>query len=226
MLTRTFFYIFFIFLMSAPGVAHSKSVYVVDRLQITMRTGPSAENKIIGMLPSDTRVQVVAQPEKSEDWLYVQKEDGVNGWILKRFVSDETPKSIRLQRLQKENKKLRESSKKAREKAAMIEQQYKELRNTFTNQEKDLNTVRKEYDQLFSEAGHVIEIKEKFNTSEKNLQNTQKQIQQLEQENEDLRNSTRLRWFLSVSVVLFFAWLIGFATGRLQKRRRSQSLSL
>ena len=72
------------FIIFGIAFSYAQTVYVIDEFEVTMRTGPSIENKIIVMLPTGTKLQVI---EEKGDWVLVRSPIGREGWVLKRYVS-------------------------------------------------------------------------------------------------------------------------------------------
>ena len=48
---------------SGTSALYAQTVYIVDSFKVTMRTGPSNENKIISMLPSGTKLEIMEEKE-------------------------------------------------------------------------------------------------------------------------------------------------------------------
>ena len=84
--------------------AQAESMYVTDVLKVTLRTGPSTDNKIIKMVESGQKIAVI---EPGQEWSLVRLDDGNEGWILNRYmISDETNK-IKLVKLESKHSKLK-----------------------------------------------------------------------------------------------------------------------
>jgi SH3 domain protein len=79
--------------------------YVTDNFRVTLRTGPSTENKILAMIPSGPSVAI---PDSREDWSYVRIVGAVQGWVLSRFLVDRPLGKTRARSLMEENARLRE----------------------------------------------------------------------------------------------------------------------
>ncbi len=69
-------------------LVYAEDRYVIDKLQITFRTGPGNDRKIISLLNSDQKVEVL---EPSGDWVKVRLQNGKEGWVLQRYLTTETP---------------------------------------------------------------------------------------------------------------------------------------
>jgi SH3 domain protein len=111
------FCVFFGFIFG-QGIGLAETMYVTDRLYLSLRSVADPEHPAIALLPSDTKVEVL---ETEKDWAKVRLEDGRTGWVMKRFLVEDLPKSfiigdlkrevesrdVILERLQAENASLR-----------------------------------------------------------------------------------------------------------------------
>lgn len=200
--------------------------YVSDSFEITLRTGPSIENKIIAMPSSGQPFEVLGS---EGDWSHVRmvKADGdsVEGWVLTRYVSTRLPWEVQAKTLSAENASLKE-------KLAHVE---KEL-NEATNRERDLTRQLKErsealqraradYDSLKSRAADYLKLEAAYTENRSTLQTAQADVQRLTEEIRKSRYSQRNRWFLTGALVLLVGLMIGLVIGRQQKRRRTSLYS-
>ena len=201
---------------------YAETVYVDDEMfEITMRTGPSSENKIIAMLATGSRLEVL---EEKEGWLLVRTGDDKEGWIVKRYSSKELPKKVQIQRLQKKYDDAAKKLEAAAEKASVLEKENRELHQTMSTNHEELVQVKSNYTTLSMDAKNVIELKKNFTEATNGLNRARQEIEELKQENAELRSSTRLMWFLSGGGVVVGSWLVGFVMGRIKRKRRTQSL--
>ena len=65
----------------ATGLA--ETMYVTDRLYLSLRKGPGLGEPSLSVLVSDTKVEVV---ETERDWARVKLEDGRTGWVMRKFL--------------------------------------------------------------------------------------------------------------------------------------------
>jgi len=85
----------------ATGLA--ETMYVTDRLYLSLRKGPGLGEPSLSVLVSDTKVEVV---ETERDWARVKLEDGRTGWVMRKFLVADLPKPIIIEQLKEElNKK-------------------------------------------------------------------------------------------------------------------------
>ena len=166
--------------------------YVTDWFRISLRRGPSIENKILKFLPSGLPVEVL---ESQEGWNRVRllegeegalegEEGALEGWVLSRYLVTRLPWKNQAMSLREENARLKE-------KIARIDEEWAK--------------------KVHRELGNTMQLKE-------NHEATLKTVQRLTKENESLRSSQRKKWFVTGALVLLCGLMIGLLAG---KRRSS-----
>lgn len=75
----------------------AQTMYVTDRLYLSLRSEPDPELPAITLLPSDTEVEVLSTEGQ---WAQVKLSDGRTGWVMKRFLVEDVPKSVMIEELQ------------------------------------------------------------------------------------------------------------------------------
>jgi len=209
------------FILFGIAFSYAQTVYVIDEFEVTMRTGPSIENKIIAMLPTGTKLQVI---EEQGDWVLVRSPTGMEGWVLKRYASVETPKKIIIDQLHKKYEDALKNLEIETEKALMFEKENKELRVALNTSQEKLERVKQDYTSLITESKDFLKLKKEHTINFANLRKATSELEQLRKENEELRSSTNIIWFLSGAAVVIVSWLIGYVMGKINRRSRSHSL--
>lgn len=95
-------------LCSMVQTSWANKAYVTDWFRISLRRGPSIENKILKFLPSGLPVEVL---ESQEGWNRVrllEDENGLEGWVLSRYLVTRLPWEIQASSLREENARLKE----------------------------------------------------------------------------------------------------------------------
>jgi SH3 domain protein len=91
-----------------PTPAEAEKAYVTDFFEITLRTGPSTENKVLSVISTGQPVEIL---ETREGWSYVRlldRENKKEGWVLNRFLVDRLPWKTQFQSITEQNNQLRE----------------------------------------------------------------------------------------------------------------------
>jgi len=206
-----------VFLFMLPATLFAETRYVSEVREITLRTGPSAEYKIISMVKSGTPMTVLAE---QEDWTQVQLGDGKEGWVLAQFLQTKVPDAILLENLQKKHASLTTEADTLRNENQGLKEQVATLTS-------DLDTCRSEYDTLNTahealktDSADFLELQATHESTVKELAAQKEKADRLEDELSGLINDKRLKWFLLGAGVLLVGIIIGFIT-KPQRRRSS-----
>ncbi|MBF0573191.1 MAG: TIGR04211 family SH3 domain-containing protein [Desulfamplus sp.] len=136
--------------------AHAEPYYVAQRIEITMRTGPGTNNKVMSMLSSGESVTML---EYGKEWSRIQTSDGKDGWVLSRYLTKEMPVAFMVTELQEKNNQL----------TSMLEK-IKSENSSLSGTKEKLITKEKEYNDLKQRASNFIEIEQKYNEAIKQLE--------------------------------------------------------
>lgn len=194
----------------------AKTMYVTDVLKVTLRTGPSIENKIIKLIESGQRVEVL---KLGEQWSLVKLFDGKEGWILNRYLISSETSNIRLERLESEHSDLKTKFKTIFEENSKLKTDNKTLGSALLDSEKALKQVRSDYESLKASSAEFLTLKSNFEKASRQLSEQSKKADKLEKQVAKLEFSNYIKWFLAGSGVLIVGFIIGFST----KRQRRQS---
>lgn len=182
------------------SAACAQEVYVSGITKITMRTGPGVEHKIVAMLVSGTRLEIL---EYQKDWSMVQTEDQKSGWVLTRFLTEDKPLTVQVQKLRKENERLTGALENSRkENQALIEKNA------------DLEGIEKKYRKLEQASADFFKLDARYKALVKLSEEQQQQIKALEKN----LNNEQILWFLSGAGVFMVGLILGLSTRKKKKR--------
>ena len=221
------------------GIAIAKTVYVSDQLVIDVRRGKSAQqDNIIKTVRTGTALELL-EAEKGDPYVKVRLPSGEVGYVLRQYLSDETPKPVIISRLQKDVGQLRnklEQAERSRDQLAdelngiQKEKSSKEeelsshaagLEKELSTTKQDLQTLKEKYDTLLNNSKKVVEISsERDSLKERNMQLTS-EVRFLREEKSRLLRSGVIKWFLAGGGVFFFGWIIGKIS-----RKKKQGLAI
>jgi SH3 domain protein len=199
-------------------------LYVSDTtLEANLRSGTSQENRIIGMLKPGTPVTVVLE---EEGWAKVTLEDGRTGWILRRYLSERQPWLVTAEKLGTENKQLRAQLATVKGGNQDLLQKSKELQKQVDLQQKELEKVRRNYEELKNSSTNYLNLKMAYENLQKGARQNNAKLNELEKAYGKLKTSTGIRWFLSGAGVLLLGYIMGTSVARLRRRRSSDYYKL
>lgn len=204
------------FFLIFSSSAQAETKYVVEHTQVTVRTGASLNHKIISMLESGQKVQVL---ESGREWSLVKLENGREGWMLSRFLTNSEPRSLVLERLQKQYDELTDQVKVLSGENIILKEENQILKTELSTHKEALEQITMEYEELKKNSSEYLELKEREQEAVSKLQEVTSKAQTMESEISRLRNRQNIQWFLVGSGVLF----IGFLAGSISRRKRRQS---
>lgn len=215
---KIIFIIFFIVMLTMPGMVQSDPLYVTDEFRVDMRTGPSLQHRITNMLPSGTSLEVL---DESSDWFLIRTFDGREGWIMKQYVMQRKPREMMVRQLEDKVSELQDRAGSSEQKAAVLDQENADLRAELNNLQQEFNYLRQRYLTLQEDSGNIEGIKQELELTSNALEQDREQLLRLRRENQELRSQNNLHWFLAGGGAMGFTALIGFVLGRIQRRKRT-----
>ena len=217
------------FVLVSPVVADIQ--YVSDLLIISIREGQGPEAPVLGYLPSAATIEVL---EETQDLMLIRTEDGIQGWVRKKFIVKDKPKAVIIKELEEQIALLKEDLKTLQQGSdtqGLINtiNEYKKqvtmLTTSLENEKKTTVTLKKNLQQL--NATH-----ETLENTHKNTANTIKELASIKAENQTLKDKIaamppidsnpmlpgNMKWFLIGGGVLLFGFLMGRVLRRGEKR--------
>lgn len=195
------------FFFSITTCIYAKAMYVAGVTQITMRTGPGVDYKILAFVAPGVEVQIL---EYRKDWSMVRNSAGKTGWVLTRFLTEEAPKTLMVEQYKQENERLASELAAAEETVRTLNVQNKELAE-IARKYKQLEDTYASY--LKQDADHA-----KHNAFLEQAQEQEKRIQSLEQ---SIKSEVKLG-LLSGAGVFIVGLIFGMST---RKKKRGSLLS-
>ncbi|MCE5333331.1 MAG: TIGR04211 family SH3 domain-containing protein [Desulfobacteraceae bacterium] len=203
----------FLALLCCADSASATQAYTTDTQEIPLQATPGSAGKTFLMLPPASTVELV----NPNGWIHVRytKPDGKvrDGWVQTKFVGARPPDSAVAKVLGSENDVLKEQVAAAESEKATLLQKEKELTDKLTK----LNAA---YEDLKNSSTNYIKLKGEYDSAKTSLASAQENIQTLVQENESLKFSRQMQFFLAGAGILVVGWFLGWATGRSRKKKK------
>jgi len=193
------------------GSSRGESLYVIDSLTITVRTGPSLEHKVIGTLNTGEEVEL---KKRSGEWALVRHAEDQEGWVVARYLSETPPSFLLAQRLQSEKKTDAELIDTLTKENDALKQENKTLSAQLTE-------TTREFEELKEGSQDYLSLREKHEATQEEIQALLNSHEKLAVENQVLKDVTKIKWFLVGAGVLFGGWIMGFVMGRSNRKRKS-----
>ena len=198
--------------------------YVSDLLIISVKDGQGVDAPVMGYLRSAAPVDVL---EETEELMRIRSEDGIQGWVRKKFIVAEKPKAVIIGELEEKIVILEESIETLQQGSdteglqEMIDgykQNIATLKASMENEKRTRLALQKDLKQINIKYKQLLK-KNKGNTG------ISKEVASLKNENKTLKDkiaaqppanaipvlSGNMKWFLIGGGVLLFGFIIGRA---------------
>ncbi len=206
-----------LFMMAQHAIAANK--YVSDVFEVTMRSGTSTSNAIVLLLKSGDKVTVLEEDLASQ-YSLVETEGGKKGYVLSRYLNELPSARQRLIKAQQEVQQQSESISTLRNEINELRTNYEDsqadnesLKSTLLASESELGRVRSASENTLN----ILEDNERLNSIVKTLREDK---QTLADENESLKDSTGMDWFIRGAAVSLIAFLLGIIITRIRWRKQ------
>lgn len=188
--------------------------YITDPTDTPVRSGPNSSKKVIGTLSSGTNIEIL----KGNEWTLIRYFNSTGeareGWVRTRSVGPRPPMETVTKQLEGENQALAQKLADSEKQNAALADKEKQLMDRIKKLENDYETLK-------SGSANYVKLKEEYDSAKANLAVAQESIQALNKENEGMRLSQRIKFFAAGAAVLVCGLLLGWLSGRHQKKRRS-----
>jgi len=190
-----------VFIM-VSGSAMAGTIYVKGVMQITMRTSPGVENKVVAMVESGDTLEIL---ERNDEWSRVRNTKGKEGWVLTRYLTSEMPVVLLFEGLKKKNAEIS---------GAMELLKAENARLSAT--EAKLQELEKSYSLLKNEAANFLDLKKRYDEVTRGFKEQQERISLLEKS----LGKEDIKWFMGGAGVL----LLGIMLGMVARKKKRNSL--
>lgn len=185
------------------------TVYISDALAVPLRRGPSTGHKILHAgLPSGMALEVISE-DRAAGFTQVRTPNGTEGWVPTQYLTEQpiardrlTVANRRIQTLEAELKKLRESM--------------REARGTSSEAQRENTALAKQTEALQSELAEIRRVSAtsiahyEENKQLKALnQELQTQTTQLTERVRQLERNIMLRWLLAGGALVLLGLVLG-----------------
>ncbi len=128
-------------LLYGQGSGLAETMYVTDRLYLSLRNAPDPGQPSLDLLPSDTKVEVL---ETEGNWARVKLEDGRTGWVMKRFLVKDLPQSLIIEQLKEQLENRNISLEGLRQENASLKEEIENLKDQIIQQNERIEMMTKE----------------------------------------------------------------------------------
>jgi SH3 domain protein len=201
-------------LFLCPSYLWAKSMYITDRIELSLRSGVGLEYRAITMVKTGDRVEVL---EGDKNWSKVKLANGTIGWINTCFLVDQVKVAPPLDAKNQEDLRgLKEANQNLiREKEILIQEKNRLLKEV-EEAKNQTQTLSQEKNTRISPELSALKIKNE--QLDKEVAFYKKQLSQFSQKEKGGRTEEQIKWFLIGSIVLVVGLLLGWLLSRSRRK--------
>lgn len=191
------------------SVSYAKTAYISENLELPLRSADNERSKIIKMLPAGSSITVFHDANEN-GYSYIQAAQGIEGFVLSRFLSEHPSSRDQLETTNKKLEQLLEENK-----------QLKQAQSASQDVGKQRDKLSTELSELQQTAANAIQLKQQRDELQERVVSIERDLQQLKRENQALTDTSNQDWFLYGGALALFGVILGFILPKLSWRRRS-----
>lgn len=193
--------------------------YITDQFEVTLRTGASLQNSILKMLPSGTPVELL-NTDADSGYSQIRTQDGVEGWIITRYLMDTPSARSQLDTLHKDLGAAQSKIQELSARIATLQSQNKGVEQARAQLQSKSQNLTEELASIRRTAGNALQIDQERQQLKQYVRTLERDLQTLRTENESLKDRSARDWFTVGAGVLLVGILTGGMLARMRSRRR------
>lgn len=197
----------------------AETAYVTDEFRITLRSGESATHRILRMLPTGQRLEVLSRNAET-GYSRVRTPGGQEGFVLSRQLVNQPVARDRLAAAEAEVAALKAAPGELRSRLASLTEEHRRLQQEHTALQRAKTTVDQEFAALQRTASNSVRIANERNDLRKQVTSLTREVEDIKQLNRELENKTAQNWFLIGAGVVVGGIILGLILPHLRVRRR------
>ncbi|MBI4773510.1 MAG: TIGR04211 family SH3 domain-containing protein [Deltaproteobacteria bacterium] len=199
-----------------PALGQYKA-YVTDYFEISCRTGPGTDYRIIKLLHSGDAVEFLSE---AEGWTQVRLENGDVGWVLSRYLMRDKPLSLQADSLIKENAALKEEKAGYLDQLEKLRSENSGLQTELANTAASVETVKLQLGSLEEGCKEYVSLKDRYAKLKTRHEELEKEYSVLHREGDE--SLQKHLWMVYGGGILLVGVVVGslFRIARTSKRKR------
>ena len=208
------------FLMVGASPLHAAEVkYVTDVFEVTVRSGTSTANSIVRLLPSGAAVTVL-DSEQTSQYSFVETEDGLQGYVLSRYLVDSPVAKEILQDLRVKYEQQQSLLDEQRIEIGQLKQSLQQEQTDSESLKTTLRASEEELSEVRDAAQNALNILEQNKRLQTVVDQLRKEKTVLSDTNAELSDSSQIDWFVRGAAVSLIAFIIGILVTKIRWRKQ------
>ncbi len=130
--------------------AMAQNWYVNVEIKSALRTGPGLERKIIAFVATGDQVAEIL--EENEEWAHVRLVGGKEGWMPKRYLTNQKPSNLQLDDLQRRHAELETRAARLEEENRQLKSQNEQISTRLSTKTSAMEVMDRDFSELRKES--------------------------------------------------------------------------
>jgi SH3 domain protein len=204
-----------LFLLAGPAIGLAKTMFISEEFEVTMRTGPGNDRKIVAMVPTGREVELI---NKGAEWSEVRLPNGREGWILNRFLTEQAPSALQLARLETRHTEAQAKLKDQQKKLADVTAENQALMTQLKQAQEALAGTQGNFEKLQKDSADFIKFKTEYEKNRKELIETREKAEKFESQLSRLAGSQLYEGMLYGGGLIIFGFVAGWILKKPKRR--------
>ncbi|MDH5435485.1 MAG: TIGR04211 family SH3 domain-containing protein [Gammaproteobacteria bacterium] len=200
-------------------------LYVSDKLIITIRTGPSIQNKIVRKIESGAKLEVLDVSDEGK-YTKIRTQNGIEGWVLTQYLVNEPVAEQRLVSTEQNLINEKEKTAKLTAKVTELRNIIKELETAKTTLSKSNSEMKDQITSISKSASRPIELDRENKELRESLGKISTELQVVNNQYQKIKDNDQQEWFIIGAGVLLAGMLLGFVIPKMRFTRKDSWGSL
>ena len=209
-------------LLIASFSSFAQDAYVTDKFTVAVRSGEAADYRILRMLRTGTKVEVISQ-NRETGYSKIRFNNGKEGFVLTHQLLDEPTARDRLADLEKEMVLLKGEPDELKSKLADATQKATQFEKSYKDAEARARSAEQELAAFKRISSDAVSVAEERNSLREQVAELNRDLAEAKQETLELENNDTQHWFLIGASVLLGGIILGLILPNLRSRRPKQS---
>lgn len=206
-------------LFGSVAPAFAETVWLSDELWVNVRTGPGGEYRSLKTINSGTRMDIL---EENEDagYIRVRTENGLEGWLPKRYTQAEPTGTIQAENLQAEKDQLQQQLDALDEKYSNLLADKGDVNGELEGLRTSNEELTKELNRIKAVSENAISLDDQYQELAEEHARVKNELDVLKAENSSLRERSDNQMLYAGGILVFIGIVLGVILPRLTSRRR------
>lgn len=206
-------------IVAAPVATLAETMWLSDVLWVNVRTGPSDNNRIIKIIKSGTRMEVLEKPADS-NYYRIRTETGIEGWIPHRYLLDEPTGSLKVELITAEKQQLQTQFDQLQEKYTTLLNDKGDVNGELETLRADNESLSQELNRIKAVSGDAINLDERYQALAEENAAIKNQLDVMQAENQSLREFNDNKLLYAGGALIFVGIFLGVILPRLTGKQR------